>query len=95
MEKKRLILMGLVLFLVLTAVARLDQGRNQQNLQQLEQALRRTAVACYAAEGAYPPNVDYMKAHYGLLYDDSRYLVHYRLTASNFMPEITVIERSP
>lgn len=95
MEKKRLILMALVLFLVLTAVTRLDQGRNQQDLQQLEQALRRTAVACYAAEGAYPPNVDYMKAHYGLQYDDTRYLVHYRLTASNFMPEITVIERSP
>lgn len=88
-------LMLLALVLALTGVSRLEQGYGQQDIRQLEQALQRTAVACYAVEGAYPPNVEYMRQHYGLQYDESRYMVHYDLVASNFMPDITVMERVP
>lgn len=88
-------LMLLALVLALTGVSRLEQGHSEQDIRQLEQALQRTAVACYAVEGAYPPNVEYMRQHYGLQYDESRYMVHYDLVASNFMPDITVMERVP
>ena len=78
---------------LLIAVRNLEQGRQAEDLQQLEQALNRTAVACYAAEGAYPADVAYMREHYGLTYDDSRYVVHYQLIASNIMPVIDVMVR--
>lgn len=84
--------MALLLFAVL-AVSRLEQGRQTQDIRQLEEALRRGAVACYASEGAYPPDVEYLKERYGITYDESRYVIHYRLDASNFMPDITVMER--
>lgn len=87
-----LILLAVLAF-VLTAVTNLEQGKQAQDIRQLEQVLHRTAVACYAVEGAYPPNVEYMREHYGLTYDESRYQVHYELFASNFMPEITVMEK--
>lgn len=87
-----LILLAVLAF-VLTAVTNLEQGKQAQDIRQLEQVLHRTAVACYAVEGAYPPNVEYMQEHYGLTYDESRYQVHYELFASNFMPEITVMEK--
>lgn len=87
-----LILLAVLAF-VLTAVTNLEQGKQAQDIRQLEQVLHRTAVACYAVEGVYPPNVEYMQEHYGLTYDESRYLVHYELFASNFMPEITVMEK--
>lgn len=76
------------------ALGRLEQGRRTEGKQQLEAALRRTAAACYGAEGFYPPNVEYMMEHYGLQYDQEEYWVHYELFASNLMPEITVVERS-
>lgn len=84
-----------VLLIALLAVFRLEQGHSRQDIRQLEQALQRTAVACYAVEGAYPPNVAYMCENFGLQYDESRYIVHYELAASNFMPDITVMERVP
>ena len=61
--------------------------------QQLEDALRRAAVACYGAEGYYPPNADYLQTHYGIRYDTDRYLVHYELFASNVIPEISVLKK--
>ena len=82
-----------VLVLFLLGMYQLEQGHRAADLENLENALRRTAVACYAVEGAYPPDVDYMRCHYGLQYDESRFFVDYELTASNLMPQITVLER--
>ena len=95
MKKRGFILTLAVLLCFVTAVSRLEQGADAQGRQQLEEALRRTAVACYASEGFYPPSVDYMVQHYGLQYDEDAYRVHYEIFASNLMPEITVVERQP
>ena len=78
-----------------TAVDSLDSGRSQEDLRQLEETLRRSCVACYAAEGAYPPDVDYLKEHYGLQIDERRYTVRYMAFAENLMPDITVLENAP
>ena len=60
-------------------------------LRQMEQAVRRSAVACYAAEGSYPPDLDHLREHYGLQVNEKRYLVDYTVFAENLMPEITVL----
>lgn len=48
-----------------------------------------------AAEGAYPPDVDYLKEHYGLQIDERRYTIRYMAFAENLMPDITVLENAP
>lgn len=95
MKKRSLILALAVLLCFLTAVSRLEQGRKAEGRQQLEDAVRRTAVACYASEGFYPPSVEDMVRRYGLQYDETAYLIHYEVFASNLMPEITVVEKQP
>lgn len=52
-------------------------------------------MACYAAEGIYPPNLDYLREHYGIQIDETRYMVVYDVFASNLMPDITVLEQTP
>ena len=93
MKKFGLILAIIVLVFFLIAVMKLENTRREMGKQQLEDALRRAAVACYAAEGFYPPNVTYLVQHYGLQYDETAYKVHYEVFASNLMPEITVLEK--
>lgn len=78
-----------------TAVDSLDTGRSEEDLRQLEETLRRGCVACYAAEGTYPTNLDYLKDHYGVQIDEERYTVHYYAFAENLMPDITVLENAP
>lgn len=81
-----------VLLFFATALNSLDSGQGEENLHQLEEALRRGCVACYAAEGVYPPTVDYLREHYGVQVDETRYTVHYVAFAENLMPDITVLE---
>ena len=83
----------LVLLCFLSGISNLTRGRDTEDKQRLEDALRRAAVACYAAEGIYPPNVEYMVEHYGLQIDDRRYVVSYTSFAENLMPDITVLEK--
>ncbi len=77
-----------------TALGGVQQGTQAQEKRQLEIALRRGAVACYAAEGFYPPSLEYLCQHYGAQVDESRYMVFYEVVAENLMPQITVIERT-
>lgn len=64
-----------------------------ERLSAAEQAVRRAAVQCYAVEGIYPPDLGYMREHYGLQVDEERYLIDYRCFASNLTPDITVLPR--
>lgn len=81
----------LLLIGFLLALGNLDRGRTREGQQQLENALRRAAVACYAAEGIYPPTLEYLTQHYGVQIDAARYTVFYEVFADNLMPEITVL----
>ncbi|MCI2057349.1 MAG: hypothetical protein LKJ86_09430 [Oscillibacter sp.] len=78
---------------VLTAISNLSAGQGDEGRDQLERAVRRTAVTCYALEGVYPPTLAYMEEYYGLQVDTNRYTVQYTAFAENLMPEITVLEK--
>lgn len=91
----KLLIIAAVVLCFLLAVSRLEQGTRTEGQQQLEDVLRCTAAACYACEGFYPPDLSYMQEHYGLQYNEERYVVYYEIFASNLMPDITVLERSP
>lgn len=83
-----------VLACFLVGVSNVRGGAEGEGRQQLEESIRRTAAACYAAEGIYPPSVEYMQEKYGLQVDENRYYVDYILFADNLMPDFTVLDVS-
>ena len=83
----------LCLIFFITSLASVDRQQGEEGRQQLETALRRAAVACYAAEGVYPPTVEYLQEHYGVQIEEERYIVFYEIFANNLMPDITVLEK--
>jgi len=85
------VLMGLLFFF--GAVDSLDREHLSEEKLHLEEALKNAAISCYAVEGAYPPNAEYLTEHYGVQVNRERFVVKYELYASNLMPDITVIER--
>ena len=81
----------LVAFLV--ALTNLEGGQGEERRLQLEVSVRRAAVTCYAVEGIYPPDLDYLRQHYGIQVDEKHYDVFYEVFGSNIMPDITVVEK--
>jgi hypothetical protein len=72
-------------------IASVSEQASQAQLDHLKNALERSAVHCYAVEGAYPESLDYLKEHYGITWDESKYVVDYEIFGSNLKPVITVI----
>ena len=73
------------------SVINLNKSRAKLGAEQLETAIRRSAVSCYSIEGRYPPDIDYLCEHYGLAVDDSLYTVFYDAFGENLMPSIKVV----
>ena len=64
-----------------------------ERLNAVKDAVQKAAVQCYALEGSYPPDLNYMVKHYGLIMDSKRFYYRYEVFASNILPEIEVFER--
>lgn len=63
----------------------------QKEQESLKNAVVQSAVHCYSVEGAYPDSLDYLKKHYGITWDESKYKVTYEIIAKNIRPEVKVI----
>lgn len=73
-----------------------DRGEDmarEEEMRRLEDAVRQAAVACYAAEGYYPSDLDTLARDYSLRYNSEDYIVRYDFFADNVLPDIEVFSR--
>ncbi|MDY4588957.1 MAG: hypothetical protein SPD47_10960 [Oscillospiraceae bacterium] len=92
------VVLGAVLFAVMIlwlvlALGNASRASESERLAQVKQAVENGITLCYATEGAYPESLEYLTQSYGVVYDESRYLVHYERFAANVRPAVTVIRR--
>ena len=73
--------------------SRLSDDNTKRSKSTLERALTRSITQCYALEGTYPPDINYLTDHYGLTYNSDYYYIDYQYIGSNLRPDVTIIER--
>jgi hypothetical protein len=89
-----IVVFAAVLLLLLKGLSTTEHGAAEEGRRIAEDSVRRAAATCYALEGVYPESFAYIKEHYAVRIDESRYKVFYDIFASNIMPDITVVERA-
>ena len=94
MAYKREIAIVLLMLLLMAGVwmlvSRVGTSSGNAQAQFVVDAVHNAALTCYAVEGAYPEDVEYLREHYRLAYDTERYHVTYDAFASNLIPDIWV-----
>lgn len=89
------VLAFVVLFvLFLRGIGSVSESTVSKQQESLETALERSISQCYAVEGCYPPSLEYLEQHYGLLYDKDSFLIDYEYYGSNLLPEVTVLRKT-
>ena len=63
--------------------------RNEQ--QQITETIQKLTLKCYSIEGRCPTSIAYLKEHYGVTWNEDKYVVDYEIVGSNLMPSVTVI----
>lgn len=89
-----LLLFFIILGGFLVGIHSVSNTTSEKQLESLKTTISRSIAHCYAVEGMYPPDLDYLKEHYGLVYDEAAYLVDYQPIGSNIAPEVTVLPRT-
>ena len=82
-----------MLILFWSGFSRSARANSTQNLQVMRSAIQKAVVNCYAIEGVYPPDIEYLEDHYGIVLGNDKYVVHYELAGSNVMPSVEILER--
>jgi hypothetical protein len=80
----------LILLIAAGGLIRLGIRSREAGRTVAREAIERAVMQCYALEGAYPPNLDYLSQNYGLILDESRYVYLYEVVAGNIHPIIGV-----
>ena len=78
---------------VMIGTSKVSERSGTEGKQALQKAVQRAVVQCYAIEGAYPEDIEYLEEHYGLYVNHDKYVVHYEIFASNIMPNIIIISK--
>lgn len=81
---------ALLLCAALMLLRSIGSTSDERQMEMVKEAVRNALVTCYAVEGQYPSNVEYLKEHYGLAYDAEKYIVSCDAFASNVLPEVRV-----
>ena len=101
-DKKRrrwpLVLCGIALAAVLALVFWQGRGLSRQEMEEegaqaVKNAVRQSAIQCYAVEGVFPPSLEYLEEHYGVRVNRESFAVSYDAFASNQPPDIRVAVR--
>lgn len=87
------ILIAAAIVWLTAAVGNVAAASHRKELEQVMKNIEKGITMCYAIEGAYPENTEYLLENYGVDYDAKKYIVHYEYVADNIRPNLTVIER--
>lgn len=88
-----LVCFACILGVLIGAVNSLGDRDETHRAEQLRVSTVRAAVACYATEGFYPPELSYLQEHYGLRWNEEKYIIRYDCFSSNIVPDISVYVR--
>ena len=88
--------LSVLLFVVLICAFTVgfDNASKRNAAEQLsvtQQSVKKAVVNCYAIEGSYPPDIQYLEDHYGVTIDHSKYAVNYQVMGSNVLPYVEVV----
>lgn len=86
---------AIVLLLLISEVADYDETNSSLNKTSVQETVEKYAIQCYASEGSYPPDLNYLVDNYGLILDEERFIYEYDIFASNIMPDIIIHDVLP
>ena len=97
-DKKKPLILRLIPAIVVIVIAGLlvlffsarGSDLTEESASAIKAAVERSAKQCYAVEGVYPPNLQYLQDNYGLQVNTDDFFISYEAFASNLPPDVVV-----
>ncbi len=90
-NKYIILILSVLILIVLSIHFNLYMEKKYETAPQDEyERIKYYAVQCYASEGFYPPDLDYLVENYHLILKEDQFIYFYDAFASNIMPDIII-----
>ena len=64
----------------------------EENFKATKEAIDRAITNCYAIEGRYPSNVDYLVEHYMVIINEEKFRVSFQSIGANIRPTFELVD---
>lgn len=79
-----------ILMFFLVSLKNVSSDIDDNELVTLRKSIDRAIVNCYAIEGAYPENLEYIEKNYGVVVDKDKFRVIYEVLGPNILPNVII-----
>ncbi|MEG2245238.1 MAG: hypothetical protein RSB84_07095 [Erysipelotrichaceae bacterium] len=83
----------IILIVILQGFNTSDAAEKAKEYKQVEAVIQKSISECYAMEGRYPKDFEYLKKHYQIHINSKRYKVYYQYQGENIIPIVDIIEK--
>jgi hypothetical protein len=81
----------IVILILITSLVNYTDAQGAKDMETERITIEKYAIQCYASEGSYPPDLEYLVNNYGLILHHDDYIYYYEVFASNVLPDIRVL----
>ena len=82
-----------LLIVVFLAVSAAQASTREQSVISVRNSIIESAKQCCSVEGSYPPSIEHLEKHYGLIVNHNDYVISYEWLADNMLPSVVVTAR--
>ncbi len=82
----------LLIILIVNGSSNFNSASSEIAKKAAYKAIEKSFMQCYASEGSYPNDLEYLEKNYGLILDRENFSYEYTVFSSNVMPEILIFE---
>lgn len=87
-----IILISSLFFYMIYSMMQFGDGQSDRQASSIEKIIDKALVQCYALEGGYPTDIEYV-SKYGVIFDNDKYLYYYEWYGGNLKPNVIVVEK--
>ena len=87
-----ILILGFIVFFSVYSMINFNNSHVQHQTTDIKRIIEKALVQCYALEGCYPANVEYVQK-YGVIFENQRYYYYYEWLGGNLMPIVEVIKK--
>lgn len=86
-----ILVIAIAAVIVFAAIGDYRNNYDDKKVEEVRETVLSYVAECYALEGRYPNDLQYLEDNYGLVLDKDKYVYHYLIFASNYLPDVKVI----
>jgi competence protein ComGC len=87
-----LLVITVVLTSLITPAGTFTANSETRQTRAVEEIIDKAMIQCYALEGSYPPNLEYLEG-YGVIMDNDHYNYFFEAIGSNIKPDVKVFQK--